>query len=93
MVCPATDALSKRSISALHRTKTYLQNTMKQVRLNNIMMLHVHKDRTDALRLIDVVNDFIDGLEYRLSIFGNLWETDLKTAQVLVKTKSTQVSC
>ena len=66
---------------------------MKQVRLNNIMMLHVHKDRTDALRLIDVVNDFIDGLEYRLSIFGNLWEPDLKTAQVLVKTKSTQVSC
>ena len=29
--------------------------------LNNIMMLHLNKDRTDALSLIDVANDFIDG--------------------------------
>ena len=71
MVCPATDPLSKRSFSALRRAKTYLQNTIKQVRLNNIMMLHVHKDRTDALNLVDVANDFIDGLEYRLSLLGN----------------------
>ena len=46
---------------------------MKQVRL--IKMLHVHKDRTDALSLIDVANDFINGLEYGLSIFGNSQET------------------
>ena len=61
------------------------------MRLNKNMMLHVHKDRTDALNLIDVTNDFIDGLEYRLSIFGNFQETDLKRAQVLLKAKSTQV--
>ena len=66
---------------------------MKQVRLNNIMMLHVHKDCTDTLSLIDVANnDFIDESEYRLSIFGNFQETDLERAQVLVKTKPTQVS-
>ena len=59
---------------------------MKQVRLNNIMMLHVQKDRTDALSLTDVANDFEDGSEYHLNIFGNIQETDLKRAQVLVKT-------
>ena len=25
------------------------------------MMLHVHKDRTDALTFVDVANDFIEG--------------------------------
>ena len=66
--------------------------TNAKVHLNNIIMLHVHKDRADALSPSDVANDFIDGSEYRLSIFGNFQETDLKRAQVLVKTKSTQVS-
>ena len=59
MVCPATDTTSERSFSALRRAKTYLQNTMKQVHLNSIMMLHVHKDH------------FIDGSEYRSSISDN----------------------
>ena len=92
MVCPPTNATSERSFSELRRAKTYLQNTMKQVCLNNIIMLYVHKDCTDALSLINVANDFIDGSEYCLSVFGNFQETDLKSAQVLVKKKSTQVS-
>ena len=29
--------------------------------LNHLMMLHVHKDRTDALTLVDVASDFIGG--------------------------------
>ena len=41
---------------------------MKQVPLNNIVMLHGHKSQTDALNQIDVANNFIDGSEYRLSI-------------------------
>ena len=92
MIFPATNVTSERLFSSLRRVKTYLENTMKQVRLNNIMMVHVHKDCTDVLSLIDVASHFIDGSEYRLSLFGNLKETDLKRAQVLVKIKSTQVS-
>ena len=34
---------------------------MGDSRLNHLMMLHVHKDRTDALTLVDVANDFIEG--------------------------------
>ena len=41
---------------------------MKQVRLNNIVMLHDHKGQTDALNQTDVANDFIDGSEYLLSV-------------------------
>jgi len=92
LVCPATNATSERSFSALRRAKMYLQSTMTQKRLNHVMLLHVHKDRTDELDLIDVANDFVSGSEHRLSIFGKFQVTDNKRAQILVKTKSTQVS-
>ena len=47
LVMPATNATSERSFSALRRVKTYLRSTMTQKRLNNLMILLVHKDRTD----------------------------------------------
>ena len=34
-------------------------------RLNHLMMLHAHKDRTDALTLVDVANDFVGKKEKR----------------------------
>ena len=58
-----SNATSGQTFSALRRAKMYLENTMKQVRLNNILMLHVYKDCTDAWSLINVVSDVIDGLE------------------------------
>ena len=61
LVSAATNSTSERSFSAMRRAKSYLQSTMLQSRLNNIMMLHVHKDRTDKLNLIDVANDFVHG--------------------------------
>lgn len=66
LVMPATNATSERSFSALRRVKSYLRSTMGQQRLNNLMVLHVHRDRTDALNLIDVANDS----EQRLHVFG-----------------------
>lgn len=70
LVMPATNASSERSFSALRRVKTYLRSTMGQQRLNNLMVLHVHKDRCDSLRLKEVVNDFVADSEHRLRIFG-----------------------
>ena len=69
-MCPATNATSERSFSALRRAKSYLQSTMKQERLNNIMMLHVHKDRTDSLDLREVANEFVSYREQRKTVFG-----------------------
>jgi len=70
MVMPATNASSERSFSALRRVKTYLRSTMGQQRLNNLMVLHVHKELTDALNLEEVVNDFVADSEHRIRIFG-----------------------
>ena len=42
---PATNATSERSFSALHRVKTYFRSTMSQMCLNNLLILHTHKDK------------------------------------------------
>ena len=69
-VMPATNATSERSFSALRRIKTYLCTTMTQPRLNHLMILHVHKDRTDSLDLVACANEFVAGSGYRQRIFG-----------------------
>ena len=57
---PATNDVGERSFSALKRVKTYLRSTTGDSRLNHLimMMLHVHKDTTDALTLVDAAYDF-----------------------------------
>ena len=64
---PATNAVSKWSASALRRLKTYLRS---QVRLNNLLMLHVHKDYTDKLDPSTCLNEFVRGSEHWLNLFG-----------------------
>ena len=59
LVMPATNAISKRSFSALKRVKTYLRTTTIQRRLNYLMLLHVHKDKTDNIDLKEISNDFV----------------------------------
>ena len=70
LVMPATNAVSERSFSALRRLKSYLRSTMTQVRLNNLMLLHVHKSLTDNLSCKDVATDFVSGSSHREAIFG-----------------------
>ena len=71
LVMPATNSTSERCFSALRRVKTYLRSTMTQQRLNNLMILHVHKDITDSMNPRDVANEFVGNLEHRLRIFGH----------------------
>ncbi|KAL5499510.1 hypothetical protein EMCRGX_G010944 [Ephydatia muelleri] len=70
LVMPATNAVGERSASALRRVKSYLRTTMTDTRLNNLLVLHVHKDRCDSLVLEDCLNEFVCGSEHRLSLFG-----------------------
>ena len=70
LVMPATNATSERSFSALCRIKTYLRSTVKQERLNSLMVLHVHKDLIDALDLSQVANEFVEGNDTRKQRFG-----------------------
>ena len=41
---PITTATNERSFSALKYLKTYLQNTTKEMRLNGLALLYVHRD-------------------------------------------------
>ena len=70
LVMPATNAISERSFSALKRVKTYLRSTTTDSRLNNLLVLHIHKDAVDKLDLKTIANIFIDKYDSRKNIFG-----------------------
>ncbi len=77
LVNPATNATSERSLSAMRRLKTYCRSTMGQTRLNAVMLLHVHMEKTDQLSIIDLANRFASSLEHRKSVFGTFSEKDM----------------
>ena len=77
LVMPATNAVSERSFSALKRVKTYLRATTTNQRLNHLMLLHIHKEKTDSLNLVGVANKFA-WKENRQEIFGMFNENDVK---------------
>ena len=68
----ATNATSERSFSTLRRVKFFLRSSMTQQRLNNLMILLVHKDLTDKPNLMDIANEFIRDSEHRLTVFGKI---------------------
>ena len=70
-VKPATNSTSERSFSAMRRLKTYLRSKMTQERLNQLMILHIHKELTDTLTMKEIANEFISKNGRRVHIFGN----------------------
>ena len=64
-----TSATAEHTFSALRRLKTYLRSSMLQSHLNNCMILHVHKEKTDHIDLVSVAKEFIAKCERRL-FFG-----------------------
>ena len=60
LVNPSTNSTSERSFSAMRRIKSYLRSSMSQSRLNAMMTLHVHKDRTDKISLPEVAKVFVN---------------------------------
>ena len=68
LVMPATSATAERSFSSLRHVKTYLRTTMKQERLNHLMMIYIHKDR--KIDIEESMNDFILFNNERMQIFG-----------------------
>jgi hypothetical protein len=70
LTVPMTSATAERTFSALRRLKNYLRVTMTQKRLNNVMILHVHKDRTDEVNLTEIAKQFVHN-ERRLLYFGH----------------------
>jgi hypothetical protein len=71
LVCPASTCEAERSFSALRRLKTWLRNSMGQVRLNSAAICHVHKDRLSDLDIYLLTKEFVDRSEIRRNAFGN----------------------
>ena len=80
LVNPATNAISERSFSAMRRIKTYLRSTMGQSRLNAVMILHVHKEKTDEIQIVDIANEFAESRSsnHRRTVFGVFSSSDLE---------------
>jgi hypothetical protein len=71
MTVPMTSATAERSFSAMRRLKTYLRQTMGQQRLNDVMLLHIHKERTDRIDIKSVARAFVSANDDRIRFFGN----------------------
>ena len=71
LTVPMTSATAERTFSTLRRLKTYLRSTMTQERLNHVILLHTHKDKTDEIDLTEIAKDFISSNERRIGFFGH----------------------
>ena len=71
LTVPITSATSERTFSVLRRLLTYMRSTMTEKRLNNCLLLHVHKDITDQLDLVQIAEEFVSAKEERRRFFGS----------------------
>jgi len=53
----------------MHRIETCLRLSMTQTRLNNVMVVHVHKHLTDSVDCVKVLNEFASANEDRKTHF------------------------
>ena len=70
LTVPVTSAPSERTNSTLKRIKSYLRSTMTQQRMNNVLICHAMKERTDKLDLIQIAKLFVSVNEERQKYFG-----------------------
>ena len=71
LTIPVTTSTAERSFSTLRRLKNYLRTTMVQERLNNLLLLHVHKSETDTVDMVEIAKLFIRANESRMKYFGD----------------------
>ena len=68
LTAPATNAVSERSCSMLHRVKTYLRSSLTQELLSSCLSLATYKEKVDKLKLVEVANQFCFKNEHCFSI-------------------------
>jgi len=67
-VVPTTDSISECLLSTLRTIKAYFR--MGQERLDNMLVLHVHKERVAALDHSSITEKFVAASEYWLTVYG-----------------------
>ena len=50
-----------------------------------MMVLHVHKEKTDVLKLVNIGNEFVFGSKHRLKQFGKFTDINLQRKGIPVK--------
>ena len=68
--------VSEKSASCLRRLKNWFRTTMSQTKPNYLILLLIHKNKTDELKLIDIANQFFQGYENKEFNFGKLTAND-----------------
>ena len=68
LTVPATNAVSERSCSTLHRFKFYLRSSITQELLSSCLIIATCKEKVDKLKLVEVANQFCFKNEYCFSI-------------------------
>lgn len=63
---------AERSFSSLRHIKTYLRSTMSEENLNNVLLLHVHKEETDTLNVTEIARLFVSANTRREDFGENL---------------------
>ena len=77
LTIPVTSATSERSFSALRRVLTYLRSSMIEEKLNNYIVLHIHKHLTDSCDLVEIAKEFVAANDERRKYFGTFTNTEL----------------
>ena len=67
LTSPITSATSERTF--------YVRSTMTEKRLNNCLLLHIHKDLTDSLELPSIAREFVFKYDERKKYFGNFLDS------------------
>jgi len=68
LTIPVSSCTAERFFSALRRLKTFLRSMMTQNRLNDIALLHVH--RNEDVDIEKVANTFINKAKVRQNTFS-----------------------
>jgi len=67
LTVPVSSCTAERSFSALRRLKTFLRSTMKQTRLNDVVLLNVYKQ--EEINNENIANKFIKTTKVRQNTF------------------------
>ena len=71
LTIPVTTATAERTFSCLQRLKTFLRSTMSQPQLNHVILLHIHKDKTENIDVVQIAKEFISVNDRRKLHFGS----------------------
>ena len=70
LTVPMTSGTAERIFSSLRRLKNYLRSTMTQKRLNNVVLMHTHKECTAyKVNLLSIAKDFVTSNESHANYF------------------------